>query len=184
MAEKVGDRKSGGSSLQQVGNQTLISTACCLLPLCDDLLLLPLSLRLCSRKALSSLMTTSLLLLLFIIIILFLISSHRCPPLNAHPPPQLSLLAMRFMLLWQVDYYGKGEEKGGGGTSGQGHPSEVETHDQESKTLVVSKVPLPDYCADLDERHGSTQKELISDITDPKTTKMLKFLVFKIKMPI
>ncbi|QHO11786.1 hypothetical protein HN51_069503 [Arachis hypogaea] len=27
---------------------------------------------------------------------------------------------------------GKGEEKGGGGTSGQGHSSEVETHDQES----------------------------------------------------
>ena len=29
------------------------------------------------------------------------------------------------------------------------------------KTLVVSKVPLPDYRADLDERHGSTQKEVI-----------------------
>lgn len=28
------------------------------------------------------------------------------------------------------------------------------------KTLVVSKVPLPDYRADLDERHGSTQKEV------------------------
>lgn len=28
------------------------------------------------------------------------------------------------------------------------------------KTLVVSKVPLPDYRADLDERHGSTQKEI------------------------
>ncbi|XLR57478.1 hypothetical protein HN51_011826 [Arachis hypogaea] len=27
---------------------------------------------------------------------------------------------------------GKGEEKGGGGTSGQGHSSEAETHDQES----------------------------------------------------
>lgn len=29
------------------------------------------------------------------------------------------------------------------------------------KALVVSKVPLPDYRADLDERHGSTQKEVI-----------------------
>uniref|UniRef100_A0A2P2JPR1 RNA helicase n=3 Tax=Rhizophora mucronata TaxID=61149 RepID=A0A2P2JPR1_RHIMU len=28
------------------------------------------------------------------------------------------------------------------------------------KTLVVSKVPLPNYRADLDERHGSTQKEI------------------------
>ncbi|KAL8152378.1 hypothetical protein V2J09_010138 [Rumex salicifolius] len=28
------------------------------------------------------------------------------------------------------------------------------------KTLVLSKVPLPDYRADLDERHGSTQKEI------------------------
>ncbi|KAH7691056.1 RNA helicase protein [Dioscorea alata] len=28
------------------------------------------------------------------------------------------------------------------------------------KTLVVSKVPLPDYRADLDDRHGSTQKEI------------------------
>ncbi|CAI8602358.1 unnamed protein product [Vicia faba] len=28
------------------------------------------------------------------------------------------------------------------------------------KILVVSKVPLPDYRADLDERHGSTQKEI------------------------
>lgn len=28
------------------------------------------------------------------------------------------------------------------------------------KTLVVSKVPLPDYRADLDERHGTTQKEI------------------------
>lgn len=28
------------------------------------------------------------------------------------------------------------------------------------KTLVVSKVPLPDYRADLDDRHGSTQKEV------------------------
>nr|DAD48355.1 TPA_asm: hypothetical protein HUJ06_018292 [Nelumbo nucifera] len=30
----------------------------------------------------------------------------------------------------------------------------------EGKTLVVSKVPLPNYRADLDERHGSTQKEI------------------------
>lgn len=28
------------------------------------------------------------------------------------------------------------------------------------KALVVSKVPLPMYRADLDERHGSTQKEV------------------------
>ncbi|KAA8518450.1 hypothetical protein F0562_015924 [Nyssa sinensis] len=28
------------------------------------------------------------------------------------------------------------------------------------KTLVVSKVPLPNYRADLDDRHGSTQKEI------------------------
>ncbi|KAG4953827.1 hypothetical protein JHK87_039421 [Glycine soja] len=28
------------------------------------------------------------------------------------------------------------------------------------KVLIVSKVPLLDYCADLDERHGSTQKEM------------------------
>ncbi|KAG6693839.1 DExH-box ATP-dependent RNA helicase DExH1 isoform X2 [Carya illinoinensis] len=28
------------------------------------------------------------------------------------------------------------------------------------KALVVSKVPLPDYRTDLDERHGSTQKEI------------------------
>ncbi|XP_051149601.1 DExH-box ATP-dependent RNA helicase DExH1 [Andrographis paniculata] len=28
------------------------------------------------------------------------------------------------------------------------------------KALVVSKVPLPDYRADLDERHGSTKKEI------------------------
>ena len=28
------------------------------------------------------------------------------------------------------------------------------------KVLVISKVPLPDYRADLDERHGSTQKEV------------------------
>lgn len=29
------------------------------------------------------------------------------------------------------------------------------------KSLVFSKVPLPDYRADLDERHGSTQKEIV-----------------------
>lgn len=28
------------------------------------------------------------------------------------------------------------------------------------KALVVSKVPLPNYRADLDERHGSAQKEV------------------------
>lgn len=28
------------------------------------------------------------------------------------------------------------------------------------KALVVSKAPLPDYRVDLDERHGSTQKEV------------------------
>ncbi|KAL4294533.1 hypothetical protein AHAS_Ahas18G0237600 [Arachis hypogaea] len=39
-------------------------------------------------------MMTSPLLLRFIIIILFLISSCRCLPLKAHPPPQLNLLPM------------------------------------------------------------------------------------------
>lgn len=29
---------------------------------------------------------------------------------------------------------------------------------------MVSKVPLPDYRADLDERHGSTQKEVSLDL--------------------
>lgn len=29
------------------------------------------------------------------------------------------------------------------------------------RALVFSKVPLPDYRADLDDRHGSTQKEVI-----------------------
>ncbi|KAL4288145.1 hypothetical protein AHAS_Ahas19G0256900 [Arachis hypogaea] len=33
---------------------------------------------------------------------------------------------------------GKGEEKGGGGTSGQGHSSEVETHDPESAASFLS----------------------------------------------
>lgn len=32
------------------------------------------------------------------------------------------------------------------------------------KALVVSKVPLPDYRADLDERHGSSQKEVIETL--------------------
>ncbi|CAJ1967277.1 unnamed protein product [Sphenostylis stenocarpa] len=36
-----------------------------------------------------------------------------------------------------------------------------QSHDySKGKILVVSKVPLPDYRADLDERHGSTQKEI------------------------
>ncbi|KAL1211160.1 DExH-box ATP-dependent RNA helicase DExH1 [Cardamine amara subsp. amara] len=43
------------------------------------------------------------------------------------------------------------------------------------KTLVVSKVPLPDYRADLDERHGSTQKEIImSTETEKKLGTLLK----------
>lgn len=29
------------------------------------------------------------------------------------------------------------------------------------KALVVSKGPLPNYRADLDERHGSTKKEVL-----------------------
>lgn len=28
------------------------------------------------------------------------------------------------------------------------------------RALVVSKIPLPNYRADLDERHGSTKKEV------------------------
>ncbi|XP_058070139.1 DExH-box ATP-dependent RNA helicase DExH1 isoform X2 [Magnolia sinica] len=36
------------------------------------------------------------------------------------------------------------------------------------KTLVVSKVPLPNYRADLDERHGSTQKEIQMSIETEK----------------
>ncbi|KAK8936318.1 putative pre-mRNA-splicing factor ATP-dependent RNA helicase [Platanthera zijinensis] len=32
------------------------------------------------------------------------------------------------------------------------------------KSLVFSKVPLPDYRADLDERHGSTQKEIVMSV--------------------
>ncbi|KAH1262507.1 DExH-box ATP-dependent RNA helicase DExH1 [Glycine max] len=37
----------------------------------------------------------------------------------------------------------------------------VESHAySKGKVLIVSKVPLPDYRADLDERHGSTQKEI------------------------
>ncbi|XP_010552096.1 PREDICTED: DExH-box ATP-dependent RNA helicase DExH1 isoform X1 [Tarenaya hassleriana] len=42
------------------------------------------------------------------------------------------------------------------------------------KTLVVSKVPLPDYRADLDERHGSTQKEIrMSTETERKLGSLL-----------
>ncbi|CAH8264868.1 unnamed protein product [Arabidopsis lyrata] len=43
------------------------------------------------------------------------------------------------------------------------------------KALVVSKVPLPDYRADLDERHGSTQKEIkMSTETERKLGSLLK----------
>uniref|UniRef100_A0A1J3J5K1 RNA helicase n=1 Tax=Noccaea caerulescens TaxID=107243 RepID=A0A1J3J5K1_NOCCA len=43
------------------------------------------------------------------------------------------------------------------------------------KALVVSKVPLPDYRADLDERHGSTQKEIqMSSETEQKLGTLLK----------
>ncbi|KAL5709082.1 RNA helicase [Ranunculus cassubicifolius] len=42
------------------------------------------------------------------------------------------------------------------------------------KTLVVSKVPLPNYRADLDERHGSTQKEIrMSTETEEKVGNLL-----------
>ncbi|WRX23403.1 Helicase [Theobroma cacao] len=38
---------------------------------------------------------------------------------------------------------------------------QLESHAyNKGKALVVSKVPLPNYRADLDERHGSTQKEI------------------------
>ncbi|CAH8382009.1 unnamed protein product [Eruca vesicaria subsp. sativa] len=43
------------------------------------------------------------------------------------------------------------------------------------KALVVSKVPLPDYRADLDDRHGSTQKEIqMSSETERKLGTLLK----------
>ncbi|KAG2332690.1 hypothetical protein Bca52824_003870 [Brassica carinata] len=43
------------------------------------------------------------------------------------------------------------------------------------KALVVSKVPLPDYRADLDDRHGSTQKEIqMSSETERKLGSLLK----------
>ncbi|CAI0402208.1 unnamed protein product [Linum tenue] len=42
------------------------------------------------------------------------------------------------------------------------------------KTIVVSKVPLPNYRADLDERHGSTQKEIrMSTETERKVGSLL-----------
>ncbi|KAG2537593.1 hypothetical protein PVAP13_9NG309500 [Panicum virgatum] len=42
------------------------------------------------------------------------------------------------------------------------------------KTLVFSKVPLPDYRADLDERHGSTQKEIkMSNQTERRVEDLL-----------
>ncbi|KAK2968936.1 hypothetical protein RJ640_003623 [Escallonia rubra] len=42
------------------------------------------------------------------------------------------------------------------------------------KTLVVSKVPLPDYRADLDERHGSTKKEIqMSTETEKRLVNLL-----------
>ncbi|XP_021892463.1 DExH-box ATP-dependent RNA helicase DExH1 isoform X1 [Carica papaya] len=43
------------------------------------------------------------------------------------------------------------------------------------KALVVSKVPLPDYRADLDDRHGSTQKEIqMSTETERRVGGLLK----------
>lgn len=36
------------------------------------------------------------------------------------------------------------------------------------KALVVSKVPLPNYRADLDEQHGSTKKEVFCSIIGGK----------------
>jgi len=42
------------------------------------------------------------------------------------------------------------------------------------KTLVFSKVPLPDYRADLDDRHGSTQKEIkMSNQTEARVENLL-----------
>ncbi|XP_066374421.1 DExH-box ATP-dependent RNA helicase DExH1-like isoform X2 [Miscanthus floridulus] len=42
------------------------------------------------------------------------------------------------------------------------------------KTLVFSKVPLPDYRADLDDRHGSTQKEIkMSNQTEVRVEDLL-----------
>uniref|UniRef100_A0ACD5TPF9 Uncharacterized protein n=1 Tax=Avena sativa TaxID=4498 RepID=A0ACD5TPF9_AVESA len=42
------------------------------------------------------------------------------------------------------------------------------------KTLVFSKVPLPDYRADLDERHGSTQSEIkMSNETERRVENLL-----------
>ncbi|XVF76079.1 hypothetical protein PTKIN_Ptkin13bG0237300 [Pterospermum kingtungense] len=42
------------------------------------------------------------------------------------------------------------------------------------KALAVSKVPLPDYRADLDDRHGSTQKEIrMSTETERRVGKLL-----------
>ncbi|KAK3157762.1 hypothetical protein QOZ80_2AG0127610 [Eleusine coracana subsp. coracana] len=42
------------------------------------------------------------------------------------------------------------------------------------KTLVFSKAPLPDYRADLDERHGSTQKEIkMSNQTERRVEDLL-----------
>lgn len=40
------------------------------------------------------------------------------------------------------------------------------------KALVVSKVPLPNYRADLDEQHGSTQKEVRKN-AHPKSVRYL-----------
>ncbi|BAT11260.1 Os10g0471350 [Oryza sativa Japonica Group] len=42
------------------------------------------------------------------------------------------------------------------------------------KTIVFSKVPLPDYRADLDERHGSTQQEIrMSNETERRVESLL-----------
>ncbi|KAL0920237.1 hypothetical protein M5K25_009358 [Dendrobium thyrsiflorum] len=41
------------------------------------------------------------------------------------------------------------------------------------KSLVFSKVPLPDYRADLDERHGSTQKEIVMSVETERRVESL-----------
>ncbi|KAF2321225.1 hypothetical protein GH714_035758 [Hevea brasiliensis] len=48
------------------------------------------------------------------------------------------------------------------------------------KTLVVSKVPLPNYRADLDERHGSTQKEASNCVKELQSFRQ-KLPAFKVK---
>ncbi|KAM7255732.1 hypothetical protein ACFE04_008630 [Oxalis oulophora] len=53
--------------------------------------------------------------------------------------------------------------------------STMESHAyNKGKTLVISKLPLPDYRADLDNRHGSTKQEIqMSSDTERKLGKLL-----------